>query len=254
MLEKIIRQQLEEREILLMTHLVIGYPSFEENAKTIKAMVEANVELIELQIPFSEPTADGPVILKANSASLEAGTTVEACMMFAKSMCKTYPDVSFLFMTYYNIVFVYGEERFRADAKLIGVRGLIIPDLPPEEGKQWYKECRGESIDSILIFTPTHTQKRLHQLAEDAVGFVYCVGRRGVTGNKTAFDETLAGQIETYREATRLPLALGFGVQEKSDIDFLKQQVEIAVIGSKLIQIQNESGTDAIKDFLVSIR
>lgn len=253
-LEKTIDRLREKKDILLMTHLVLGFPSFEENEKAVKAMVDAGVELIELQIPFSEPTADGPVILKANSESLEKGTSVSECLSFAEKICKTYPDVSFLYMTYYNIPFVYGEDRFIEEAKRTGLKGFIIPDLPPEEGKQWLSKCHDNQLDNILIYTPTHTKGRLKQLADSASGFVYCVGRRGVTGKKTEFDNSLAGQIEQYRSATGLPLALGFGVQDKQDIDFLVGKVDIAVIGSKLIEIHETSGAEAVGDFLRSLR
>ncbi len=254
MLEEIIRRQKKDKEILLMTHLVLGYPSFKENRAVVKEMVEAGVELIELQIPFSEPTADGPVILKANSNSLKNKTKVSECLHFAEEICHAYPEVSFLFMTYYNIIFVYGESRFISKAKEIGMNGFIVPDLPPEEAHSWLKGCEESSLDSILIFTPTHTDQRLKELSKAASGFVYCVGRRGVTGKKSAFDSSMEDQISRYRKATKLPLALGFGVQEKADIDFLMGKIDIAVIGSRLIEIQEKSGSGAVRDFLLSIR
>ena len=254
MLEDMIRQRKSENEILLMTHLVLGYPSFEENRKVISQMAEAGVELIELQIPFSEPTADGPVILRANSQSLENQTKVTECLKFAEESCKTYPEVSFLFMTYYNIIFVFGEKKFLAKAKEIGIKGFIIPDLPPEEAGDWLSGCRGHSLDSVFIFTPTHSGERLKEIATAAQGFIYCVGRRGVTGKRTDFDDSLSGQISRYRNATNLPLALGFGVQEKADIDFLTGKVDIAVIGSKLIELHEKEGVKAVGDFLSSLR
>lgn len=254
MLEKLIKSQKKEKGILLMTHLVLGYPSFEANRETVRSMAEAGVELIELQIPFSEPTADGPVILKANSNSLKNDTKVSDCLQFAKEICEAYPDVSFLFMTYYNIIFVYGEDRFLSKSREIGIKGFIVPDLPPEEASTWINGCRDRSLDNILIFTPTHTEKRLKELATSAGGFVYCVGRRGVTGKKTAFDDSLDSQIQAYRKATELPLALGFGVREKADIDYLKGKIDIAVIGSRLIEIQEESGSGSVRDFLLSLR
>lgn len=254
MLESIIHQKRQNRDILLMTHLVLGYPSFSTNRQQVRAMAEAGVELIELQIPFSEPTADGPVILKACSDSLKNGTKVAECIRFADEMCKSFPEVSFLLMTYYNIVFVYGEVNFITDAKVCGVKGFIIPDLPPEEAGDWLAACDHQGLDSIFIFTPTHTDERLREIATVAKGFVYCVGRRGVTGKKTEFDTSLAGQIDHYRRATRLPLALGFGVRQKSDVDFLVGKVDVAIIGSKLIEIQEQSGVNAVKEFLLSVR
>ncbi|MBU2514440.1 tryptophan synthase subunit alpha [bacterium] len=254
MLEKTIEDGKKAQEILLMTHLVLGYPSFAENRESIEAMADAGVELIELQIPFSEPTADGPVILKANGRSIENGTRVSECFEFAEKVCEDFPKVSFLFMTYYNIVFAFGEKQFVKRSKEIGIKGFIIPDLPPEEAEDWLKECQNNSLDSVFIFTPTHSPERLKVISEVASGFVYCVGRRGVTGGKTAFDQSLSNQIKLYTEATNLPLALGFGVRDKADIDFLKGKVDIAVIGSRLIEIQQESDSRAIGDFLKTIR
>ena len=254
MLRSVIEEARKEKDILLMTHLVLGYPSFEENYKAIQAMSDAGVELIELQIPFSEPTADGPVILKANGIAIENGTKVSQCFEFAEKACKEFPDISFLFMTYYNIVFVKGEKEFAEKSKNIGMKGFIIPDLPPEEAENWLAICKEQSLESIFIYTPTHKKERLNEIANVSSGFIYCVGRRGVTGKKTAFDQSIADQIAQYKSSTDLPLALGFGVQSKEDVDFLKGKVDIAVIGSKAIEIHETAGAEAIKDFLQTIR
>ena len=127
-----IQAALGDKKILLMTHLVLGYPSFEVNQQVIRQMVDNGVDVIELQIPFSEPVADGPVILKANQESIATGTKVRDCLAFAAEMTAAH-NIPFLFMTYYNILFKYGLEKFFAKAKEIGVQGFIVPDLPPEE-------------------------------------------------------------------------------------------------------------------------
>ena len=134
MLESYLRNKLKEKDILLMTHLVLGYPSFEDSFSIIKSMVEAGVDLMELQIPFSEPIADGPVILRANQRALEKGASIKASLELAKRVTGTF-DIPFLFMTYYNILFKYGTERFVAEMADRKLRGAIIPDLPPEEGR-----------------------------------------------------------------------------------------------------------------------
>jgi len=254
MLEHRIRAERKKKDILLMTHLVLGYPSFEENRKLIGQMADAGVELIELQIPFSEPTSDGPVILKANDAALKRGTTVAACFQFAKEVCAGYPDTGFLFMTYSNILFAYGIEQFVATAKEFGLQGLIIPDLPPEEGEIYLRACHQHDIDPIFIFTPTHTFERLQRLAQVCQGFVYCVGRRGVTGKKTDFTHETEERVTLYKRVTNLPLALGFGVREKADVDFLKGKVDITVIGTQILRIQEEQGTEAVGSFLKELR
>ncbi len=254
MLEHYIRQKREQKEILLMTHLVLGYPSFDANRQVIEQMVNAGVELIELQIPFSEPMSDGPVILKANDVALKNGTTVAACFDVAKEICARYPQVAFLFMTYYNVIFMHGTSDFAAKAKELGVRGLIVPDLPPEEGKEYMAACETQGIDPIFIFTPTNTKERLQELAAVSKGFVYCVGRRGVTGIKTQFDSELQDSIDSYKSATELPIALGFGIQEKADIDFLKGKADIAVLGTQVLRIQDKDGIEAVGAFLNGLR
>lgn len=254
MLEDFIRNHLGSKQILIMAHLVLGYPSFTENRKIIEVMAKSGIELIELQIPFSEPTADGPVILKANSCSIVNGTKVNECFAFAEEVSRAFPEVSFLFMTYYNIVFVRGESLFIENAKKAGIKGFILPDLPPEEAESWLNACKEERMNSIFIFTPTHSETRLKELSAVANGFVYCIGRRGVTGKKTEFDASLTRQIIRYKQATNLPIALGFGIQEKSDIDFLQGKVDIAVIGSQLITLHEKLGVEGVEEFLMELR
>lgn len=254
MLKSDIQNKLKTKDILLMTHMVMGYPSFDDNEKMVEAMSNAGVEYIELQIPFSEPIADGPVILKANSQSIENGTKVTDCFDFAKRMCHKYPHISFFFMTYYNIVFSYGEKEFAEKSKEFGMKGTIIPDLPPEESQNWLELCKKNSLHNIYIYTPTHSNERLKELDQFAEGFMYCVGRKGVTGSKTAFDQSVSDLIERYRKSTQLPIALGFGVQGKEDVSFLKGKVDIAVIGSKVIQLYEKSGKEGIETFLSGLR
>ena len=254
MLEKFIRAELEKKKILLMTHLVLGYPSFDENYEVIREMAEAEVELVELQIPFSEPIADGPTILFANQKAIDNRVSVKDCLDFIARVTGDFPGIRFLIMTYYNILFSYGEEEFIKVAGSKGIHGFIIPDLPPEEGRSYIEACRKSRLNSIFIFTPTSTAERLKVLGEVSSGFVYCVGRKGVTGSNTPFDQNLNDQIQRYREAVSLPLALGFGVQSKEDVDFLTGKADIAVIGSQLIRIHDQEGTSAVGNFLKSVR
>ena len=130
MLESYIKQRLQTKDILLMTHIVIGYPSFEESMKVVEQMVDAGVDMMELQIPFSEPMADGPVILKANQDALKKGARVKSCFEFAEQVVKKF-KIPFLFMSYYNILFKYGVEKFAEKMAKIGLKGAIVPDLPP---------------------------------------------------------------------------------------------------------------------------
>ncbi len=252
MLESYVRARLKEKEILLMTHIVAGYPTFEDSFRVVETMVEAGVDLMELQIPFSEPIADGPVILHANQKALAGGATVRKCLELAGKLRQSF-EIPLLFMSYYNILFKYGVDRFAAVAK-DRVRGAIVPDLPPEEGANYLKAMEHNGLAPIFIFSPTTTNERMKQIASLAGGFIYCVARKGVTGLDTNF----AGQIEAYlarcRRATHLPLALGFGVKGKADVDFLKGKADIVVIGSETIRWIDEHGIEAVGPFIRALR
>jgi tryptophan synthase alpha chain len=206
-----------------------------------------------MQIPFSEPMADGPVILKANQTSLAAGTKVADCFTFAAEISEQY-DIPFLFMTYYNIIFKYGEEDFFKRAKESGIKGFIIPDLPPEMGKSFLTLADKYQISPILIYTPTSTDERMKELATYGDGFIYCVARRGVTGKKSEFDQDFDGYLARCRSATKLPLAVGFGIQSKEDIQALKGKADMAVIGSRTIQLVESEGAGAVGSFIASLR
>lgn len=252
MLESYIRQQLKSRKILLMTHIVMGYPSFEDSYEIVKQMVEAGVDLMELQIPFSEPMADGPVILKANQKAIEAGSTVEQCFEFAKKVAADFP-IPFLFMSYTNILFKYGMEKFSDRMAEINLKGAIVPDLPPEEGDDYLTAMAKNRLNPIYIFSPETSDDRLSYLSGFASGFVYCLARKGVTGKETQFSQDLTTYLARCRAATDLPLAVGFGVKDKADVDYLKGKADIAVIGSQTIRVVEEKGPRAAGDFIRSI-
>lgn len=253
MLESYLKQKLKEKEILLMTHIVLGYPTFDDAFRIIEAMVNAGVDLMELQIPFSEPIADGPVILNANQKALAEGATVQKCLDFAQKAVKSF-DIPFLFMSYYNILFKYGVDRFAAAMHDSGIVGAIVPDLPPEEGEGYLFAMEKYHLSPIFIFSPTTPEKRMTYLNSFGKGFIYCVARKGVTGVATDFSRQLKGYLSRCRSATKLPLAVGFGVKEKKDIDFLKGKADIAVIGSETIRLVDTEGVGAVGKFINSLR
>ncbi|MCP3874646.1 MAG: tryptophan synthase subunit alpha [Desulfobacteraceae bacterium] len=252
MLESYIKERLKTKKILLMTHIVMGYPSFEASYDIVKQMVEAGVDLMELQIPFSEPMADGPVILKANQKAIENGSSVQKCFEFAQKVSSEF-TIPFLFMSYANVLFKYGMERFSDKMDQINLKGAIVPDLPPEEGADYIKAMKKNNLSPIYIFSPETSDERLEYISSYASGFVYCLARKGVTGKDTAFSDDLATYLSRCRKATDLPLAVGFGVKEKADIDYLKGKADIAVIGSQTIRIVEEKGAGAAGEFIRSI-
>lgn len=253
MLADVIRAKKEKHDILLMTHIVIGYPSFDASMAIVEAMVEAGVDVMELQIPFSEPTADGPVILRANQSSLNAGSTVERCLQFAEECARRF-DIPFLLMTYYNILFKYGVDDFAQRMADGHLAGAIVPDLSPEEAGEYLEAMTSRGLAPIFIYTPTTDDARMQLIAHVADGLVYCVARRGVTGADTHFDAELDGYLGRCRAATDLPLALGFGVKDRADVDYLRGRADLAVIGTQTIRLVEESGVEAVKPFIESLR
>lgn len=248
-----LKQRLERKKILLMTHLVLGYPSFAVNREVIRQMAENGVDCIELQIPFSEPIADGPVILKASQQSLDSGTSVEQCFRFGQDMAATFPQVRFLFMTYYNILFKYDEATFLQRTRDIGFCGTIVPDLPPEEGQAYLATSKELGLAPIQFFTPTSSDQRMREVASQGTGFIYCVARRGVTGQQTTFDDSLDRYLVRCRQATGLPLAVGFGIGNRADVNLLIGKADMAVIGTATIKLVDAQGPQAVGTFIADL-
>ena len=253
MLETYIQNRIKKRPVLLMTHIVIGYPTLEMSLDLIDTMVAAGVDLMELQIPFSEPIADGPVILKANQKALAVGTSVADCFNAATKAVKRH-SIPFLFMTYYNILHRCGVAAFVDKMAESGLSGAIVPDLPPEEGQAYQDAMETHQLAPIYIFAPTTPDERMHYIAQYGRGMIYCVARKGVTGQETRFSKDLGRYLDRCRAATNLPLALGFGVKDATDVAFLTDKVDIAVVGTQCLRILEEKGVDAVGDFIRQLR
>jgi tryptophan synthase alpha chain len=252
-LTEYIRNKRKTKDILFMAHLVCGYPNFEANREVIRIMVEEGVDLIELQIPFSEPIADGPVILRANQTSLQQGTKVDDCLALMEEVTGRY-RIPFLFMTYYNILYTRGVKTFCRLTQEAGGKGLIVPDIPPEEGEEYLKACQSASLSPILLMTITSSPERLRIIAEAGDGFFYCVSRRGVTGLKTHFSQQTIEFIDRCHQVTDLPLAVGLGISQREDFIFLQGKADIAVIGSALIRVFEQGGYQALRVFLKGLQ
>ena len=249
MLESYIREKQRDKGILVMAHMVVGYPSLEKCLRLVYAMVESGVDLLELQIPFSEPIADGPVIQRANHSALQSGVTVEDCLAITEEIGQCI-DVPAIVMTYYNIVFRYGIEAFVARMAKAGIRGALLPDLPPQEAHDYVAAMKRAGLAPIFTFAPTTPENRMRFIASKAKGFIYCVARKGVTGHKTRFSNEIFSYLAKCRAWTSLPLAVGFGIKEAEDLELLKGRVEVAVVGTKLIELIEEQGLEGVQGFL----
>ncbi|HEX7505541.1 MAG TPA: tryptophan synthase subunit alpha [Polyangia bacterium] len=253
MLEARIRDARAKKPVLLMTHIVVGYPSFEASLQIVDAMVAAGVDLMELPIPFSEPMADGPVIVAANQKALAQGSTVERCFEFAATVTRRH-DIPFLFMSYYNVLFRAGVAQFVDRMKAVGLVGAIVPDLPPEEAGEYLPAMERAGLNPIFIYAPSTSDERMRTLASQGRGFIYCVARKGVTGLHTTFSSELDAYLSRCRAATKLALAVGFGVGDAADVDFLRGKVDIAVVGSATLRLIDEKGVAAVGPFIRSLR
>ena len=241
----------------LMTHIVAGYPSMDECEQMIQTMSKAGVAFIEIQIPFSDPVADGETIREANRVSLQNGTTTEDCFKLLKKMKKKV-KTPLLFMTYYNILFQYGLEKFCKKASEYGAYGLIIPDITfdQERAENFIGLCNKYNLKAIQIVTPFTSKERLKTIAKIGSGFVYCISRPGTTGEQKNLPTNVARYLDRVKKITKLPLALGFGISSSQQIWPLEGRLDIAVLGSKILNLYNKTPKNhklkTLHDFLIS--
>lgn len=231
-----------EKRIGLMTHVVVGYPSLSATEEIVKVMADAGADFVELQIPFSDPLADGPTIMKASEEALRNGFRVkEAFTLMQKLSAEV--EIPLLFMGYYNTVFKYGTSKFCKDAKSAGATGLIVPDIPLEEEPEehFIENARKNNLYAIRVISPESTAERLRKNAEVAEGFVYCMARQGITGVKDDLDRAFATYLERARRVFDVPLAVGFGISKREHIQALKGHADVAIVGSGVIDIISRS-------------
>jgi len=237
---------------LVMAHVVCGYPSFEENLQELEIMAEAGVDLVELQFPFSEPSADGPLFVRANEQSLKSGTTVDQCFEFMKLVSARFP-FKVLMMGYYNTAFKMGEEAFVKRVKESGGVGYILPDLPIEESAKLHRLSEEAGIEPIILMTPTTSDTRLAKLGAVSRGLVYVVARKGVTGSKTQMGDDVLALIERCRQHTDVPLGVGFGISSKADLDVLRGHADVAIVGTAALKTWQEGGAPGLRQFFAEL-
>ena len=242
-------EKLKQRSLLLMTHAVVGYPSLEDNWIMLDCMQEAGVDLVELQLPFSEPIADGPMFIKANQSALDHGLHLKQYFEFAGKAAAKF-NFPVLFMGYYNSVFRMGHETFCNRLKQAGLHGFIIADLPTEEAGELDKYAQAHELDPIHIMTPINSEQRMREIATMASGFIYCVARKGVTGRETDLDKSLREYMQRCRKVTDLPLALGFGIKKPEHVKQLKGVADIAIVGTACLEVWEQGNEKKYRKFL----
>jgi tryptophan synthase alpha chain len=231
----------------LIGHTIINYPTPKVARDIIKILVENKVKLVELQIPFSEPIADGPIFTQANNEAIKNGVTLSQCFDFLSEMKDSYP-VPFVLMTYANIIFKYGFKQFVKTAKSLGAKGAIIPDLPLDISPEYLKACAEYEFAAIPVLSPNMTDQRLKEISHLFNGFIYAVARTGVTGIKTEFNSSIISYLQKLKKFSDLPIAIGFGISSGKDLNFLRGYADYAVIGTQTIRAYQEQGLKGVND------
>lgn len=238
----------------LIPYITVGYPSLEATLKVVPLLAETGADIVELGIPFSDPLADGVTIQKASFEALKNGVTVSKCLEVAKQVSRTV-NIPLVFMTYFNLVFSYGGADFCRECAKSGVDGLIVPDLPPDEGGPMETACRENGLDLIYLLAPTSTDGRVRLVAQKSSGFIYLVSVTGVTGARQSLSVNLEGFIARVRRAARQPLCVGFGISTPEQAGEVARLADGVIVGSKIIQLM-EKGDDflELKRFVASLR
>ncbi|MBQ7516719.1 MAG: tryptophan synthase subunit alpha [Schwartzia sp.] len=223
--------------------ITCGDPGLETTERVVRAAVENGADLIELGIPFSDPTAEGPVIQAANVRALAGGVTTDRIFDLVRSLRRDI-TIPLVFMTYANVVFSYGAEKFLRTAQEVGIDGLILPDVPFEEREEFLPLCRRCDISLISMIAPT-SARRIAQIAEEAEGFLYIVSSLGVTGVRSEITTDLASILRVVRQHTTIPTAIGFGISTPAQAEKMASIADGVIIGSAIVRLLEKHGTDA---------
>ncbi|MBQ1549212.1 MAG: tryptophan synthase subunit alpha [Clostridia bacterium] len=232
-----------------------GDPDLETTGKIVRAMAENGADLIELGIPFSDPTAEGPVIQGANIRALSGGVTTDLIFDLVRDLRKDVA-VPMVFMTYANVVYSYGAERFIATCRDIGVQGLILPDIPYEEKEEFLDLCHEYGVELVSLVAPT-SANRIAMIAKEAEGFLYIVSSLGVTGTRTEISTDLDAIVKVVRENTDIPCAIGFGISTPEQAAKMGAIADGAIVGSAIVKLVAEYGRDAagpVGDYVKSMK
>jgi tryptophan synthase alpha chain len=223
----------------LITYITVGYPSIKTTLEMVPAIASSGCDLVELGIPFSDPLADGTTIQNASYHALKQGVTPDLCLKVASKL-RAKVDIPLVFMTYYNPVFSYGLSAFCRDCASAGISGLIIPDLPPEEGTELESISLKHNLDLIYLLAPTSTGERIDLVAARSRGFIYLVSMTGVTGSRDKLPQGIESFVSKVRQRTSLPLCVGFGISNLTQARRVAKVADGVIVGSRLIQLLAE--------------
>ena len=224
--------------------ITCGDPSLEVTEQLVYAAEEAGADLIELGIPFSDPTAEGVVIQAANIRALSGGVTTDKIFDMVRKIRKN-TQIPLVFMTYANVVYSYGTDRFLQTAAEIGMDGLILPDVPFEEKEEFDAVCRAHGLDLISLIAPT-SHERIARIAREAEGFVYCVSSLGVTGMRSSITTDIGAMVKLVKAEKDIPCAVGFGISTPEQAKKMADQSDGAIVGSAIVKLCGQYGKDCV--------
>ena len=243
----------DKRKKVLVGYITVGYPNIAVTLDTVRIMASEGCDIIELGIPFSDPLADGVTIQNASYHALLNGITPAMCLDIVRKLRQTI-NIPLLFMTYYNLVHNYGLENFCRDCSEVGLDGLIIPDLPPEEGLDLELFTNIYNIDLVYLLAPTSTEERVRIVASKSRGFIYLVSVTGVTGVRNFSPDNLNDVIARIKFATDTPICIGFGISTATQAARLSNVANGIIVGSRFIQLMETGDIKSLSELIKELR
>jgi tryptophan synthase alpha chain len=230
--------------VRLVPYVMAGHPDRNTSLATIRHLMQLDIGVLEIGIPYSDPLADGPIIQRAGQRALESGATVGSTLELAAEVGNE-TDVPLVLMTYVNPVLAYGVSRFAEDARAAGVAGVIVADLPADESEEVTVELTEVGLDTVFLVAPTSSERRVRAICERSTGFVYCVTLTGTTGTRSTLPPGLPELLGRVRKHTALPVAAGFGISTPEHVNALKGHADAVVVGSAIVG-EMDAGRDPI--------
>jgi tryptophan synthase alpha chain len=237
----------------LIPYVTVGYPSVEATLEVVPLLAKKGADIVELGIPFSDPLADGVTIQRSSYNALQQGITTRICLETAKKL-REKVDIPLVFMTYYNPVFHYGLEEFCKACLASGIDGLIIPDLPPQEGADLEAVTKKQDLDLIYLLAPTSPEERIKLVGQRSRGFIYLVSVTGVTGARDRLPADLEAFVARVRKATSQPLCVGFGISTPQQAKQVAAIADGVIVGSRIIQLMEDGDMGKVGEFVKGLR
>lgn len=234
-IDQTFKQLRAQKKKAFIAFITAGHPSLKATHDLVLAFEDSGVDIIELGVPFSDPMAEGPTIQASSKWAIEQGVSLKKVLELVKSL-RLKTQIPLCFMTYYNIIFHYGEEKFVKEAKAAGVDGFIIPDLPPQEGRVLIDAARQANLATIFFVAPTTSSERIKPIAQASTGFIYYISLTGVTGVKQALPSKVITDLKRIKKLTHKPVCVGFGISTSQQVKSISQVADGVIVGSAIVK------------------